>query len=462
MTQRIAIIGGGIAGLTAAWQLAQLARSGADIEAQLFESSGRFGGIVETVHEQGFTVECGPDSWVTEKPWARDLVEDLGLSEDLLPSNDASRKTHIFLDGHLKTMPGGMRMMVPTDLGSLDRSDLFTTSAKWAYHNELARGSDLKNAAPIDDESIANFTRRHFGQEVLTRIAAPLLSGVFGGDVERLSVQAVMPQFVAMERQHGSLIAALQSRGTPEIRAIFTTLRRGLSTLIDCLAADIPSPWLHLHSPVTCISRSVKGWRLRTHTGRENEVFDAVFLAVPPHVARKLLQPIDAEAANLMQMEASTAIIVALGYLDAQHITLPSGFGFLVPPSSTDQILACTFVDQKFDHRVPVGGRLLRAFFGSQAAEALLDAPDGQLSALAQQELTRILGALPKPALTLVRRWPQSLPQYTVGHLQRLEALNIRVARLPGLHLLGNAHRGVGLPDLIRDARATARSMVPS
>ncbi len=463
MTQRIAIIGGGIAGVTAAWQLAQLARSGADIEAQLFESSGRFGGIVETVHEEGFTVECGPDSWVTEKPWARDLVEDLGLSEDLLPSNDASRKTHIFLDGDLKTMPGGMRMMIPTDLGSLDRSDLFTTSAKWAYHNELARASDLKNAAPIYDESIASFTRRHFGQEVLTRIAAPLLSGVFGGDVERLSVQAVMPQFVAMERQHGSLIAALQSRGTHEVPAIFTTLRRGLSTLIDRLVADIPSSWLHLHSPVTCISRLVKGgWRLRTHTGREDEVFNAVFLALPPHVARKLLQPIDAEAANLMQMEASTAIIVALGYLDAQHISLPPGFGFLVPPSSADQILACTFVDQKFDHRVPVGGRLLRAFFGSRAAEALLDAPDRKLSALAQQELTRILGTLPKPALTLVRRWPRSLPQYAVGHLCRLEALDSRISRLPGIHLLGNAYRGVGLPDLIRDARAAARSMVPS
>jgi len=462
MTQRVAIIGGGIAGVTAAWQLAQLARAGADVEAQVFESSGRLGGTIETVHKEGFTIECGPDAWVTEKPWARDLVGDLGLSEELLPSNDASRKTHIFLNGHLETMPDGMRMMVPTDLESLNSSKIFTASAKRAYNDELTRAIDLKRAAPLSDESVASFTRRHFGEEVLTRIAAPLLGGVLGGDVERLSVQAVMPQFVAMERQHGSLIAALQSRSTSEVTAIFTTLRRGLSTLIDRLVEDIPSSWINVHSPVATISRLAKGWSLRTHTGGEDEIFDAVFLAVPPHVARKLLQPIDGEAANLMQMEASTAIIVALGYLDAQHIKLPSGFGFLVPASNTDQILACTFVDQKFGNRVPVGGRLLRIFFGSRTAEALLDAPDEQLSVFAQQEVTRILGALPKPALTLVRRWPQSLPQYAVGHLCRLEALDSRIARLPGIRLLGNAYRGVGLPDLIRDARAAARSMVPS
>lgn len=462
MTKRIAIIGGGIAGVTAAWQLAHLLRAGADLQATLFESSGRLGGIVETIHQQGFTVECGPDAWVTEKPWARDLAIELGLELELLFSNDATRKTHILFDDVLQTMPDGMRMMVPTDLDSLDRSSLFTASAKQAYRSELTRAEDLKASAPHEDESVASFTRRHFGEEVLTRIAAPLLSGVLGGDVERLSVQAVMPQFVVMERQYGSLIAALQARGTRDALPIFTTLRSGLGTLVDRLVADIPPSWLRLHSPVTSISRSTAGWRLQAHHGAEDDLFDAVFLAAPPHMTRELLRPLDPVAADLLRMEATSAIIVALGYVDAQHLTLPPGFGFLVPPSTGNQLLACTFVDQKFDSRVPSGGRLLRAFFGGDTAEALLHAPDPHLSALAQSELSRIVGPLPKPVLSLVRRWPQSLPQYAVGHLSRLLSLNSRIADLPNLHLLGNAYCGVGLPDLIRDARAAARSMLPS
>lgn len=462
MTKRIGIVGGGIAGLTAAWQIAQLARAGADMEARLFESSGRLGGIVETVHEGGFTIECGPDAWVTEKTWARDLVEELGLANELLPSNDATRKTHILLDGRLETMPDGMRMMVPTNIEWLDGSSLFPGSVKRAYHDELARADDLRASAPLGDESVASFTRRHFGEEVLSRIAAPLLSGILGGDVERLSVQAILPQFVAMEREHGSLIAALQTRGARDVPAIFTTLRSGLGTLVHRLAADIPSSWIHFNSPVRSISRSAEGWGLRSGNRHEEDVFDAVFLCAPPHAVRELLQPLDPQAAELMQMEASTAIIVALGYIDAQHVTLPPGFGFLVPPSTEDQLLACTFVDQKFDCRVPVGGHLLRAFFGGKAAEALLDAPDERITALAQRELNRILGSLPRPAVTLVRRWPQSLPQYAVGHLTRLEALDSRISDLPGLRLLGNAYRGVGLPDLIRDARAAARGMLQS
>jgi len=460
MTKRIAIIGGGIAGVTATWQLAHLAGAGAYVNAQLFESSDRLGGIVETVHNHGFTIECGPDAWVTEKPWARHLVEELGLGHDLLPSNDATRKTHILLDGRLDTMPDGMRMMVPANLESLDRSSLFSTSAKQSYRAELARAKELKASAPLQDESVASFTRRHFGEEVLTRIAAPLLSGVLGGDVEHLSVQAVMPRFVAMEREHGSLIAALQAQPSPGSASIFTTLRSGLGILVDRLVAAVPPCWLHLNAEVTSISRSARQWRIHTAKGREDQVFDAVFLATPPHISRKLLRPLDPEAAELLHMEASSAVVVAMGYLDAPGIQLPPGFGFLVPPSPDRHLLACTFVDQKFNGRVPPGGRLLRAFFGAQAAETLLDAPDNDLSALAQAELTRILGPLPQPDINLVRRWPHSLPQYAVGHLTRMAALDRCVAALPGLTLLGNGYRGVGLPDLIRDSRAAAHKVL--
>lgn len=481
MTKRIAIVGGGIAGLTAAWQLAGHTRAGADLEATLFEASPRLGGTVETVHTQGFTIECGPDAWVSEKPWARQLAIELSLEPDLLSSNDSTRKTHILLNGRLETMPDGMRMMIPSGskaLDALDSSHLFSPQAKQAYRDELLRAAELKafaqraSSAPDHDESIAAFTRRHFGEEVLNRIAAPLLSGVFGGDVEMLSVRAVMPQFVALERQHGSLIAGLElfeqarAQRSDAPTSIFTTLRSGLQTLIDRLTDTIPAPWLRLNTPVAAISPTSHGWTVHIPNLSHGQPFDIILLATPAHITRTLLHPLDPMAVGLLPTDATSAIIVALGYANAPELTLPPGFGFLVSPSakgpsaSQTPLLACTFVDQKFPHRVPPGGRLLRAFFGGAVADGLIDTPDDHIADLARHELNRILGPLPTPTVTVVRRWPHSLPQYAVGHLTRISALGNRIANLPGLTLLGNAYRGVGLPDLISDARQAADKVV--
>jgi len=456
--KRIAIVGGGVAGLTAAYELAQLARHGAEIEVVLFESTTHLGGIVETVREGGFVIECGPDGWVTEKPWAKALVEDLGLGDELIPSNDADRKTYILIDGHLKAMPDGMRMMVPVDLTALDASDLFSAEAKQAYRNEVGHAEDLKASAPRHDESVADFVRRHFGNEVLEKIGAPLLSGVFGGDVTRLSVRAVMSTFVAMEREHGSLISALQSRtASADKPAIFTTLRSGLGTLADRMIAAIPPEWIRLGDTVKFLSNGDEGWLLGT--AREVERFDAVMMAAPVDVARSLLEPVDARAAKLMEMNASSAVVVGFGFADATDFTVPPGFGFLVPHGSGSLLLAATFMDQKFADRVPEGGRLVRAFFGGAAAERLMRCGNDETAAVARLELARILGPLPEPQVTVVRRWPRSLPQYSVGHLERMTELDERVRALDGLWLLGNGYRGVGLPDLVRDARAAAHAL---
>ena len=256
--KRIAIVGGGIAGVTAAYELAKQARSGAEIEVVLFEASPRLGGIVETVREGGFVVECGPDGWVTEKPWARELATELGLAEELLPSLDATRKTYIFIDGTLQPIPDGMRMMVPSNLTALDSSTLFSAAAIEAYRSEPARAQELKSSTPSEDESVAAFVQRHFGVEVLEKIGAPLLSGVFGGDVTRLSVRAVMAPFVAMEREHGSLITAIQARATAsddKTSSIFTTLQSGTATLIDRMVANIPAAWIRRCAAVTEVSR---------------------------------------------------------------------------------------------------------------------------------------------------------------------------------------------------------------
>ena len=454
--KRVAIVGGGIAGLAAAYELARLARDGAPVKATLFESSGRLGGIVETVHEGGFTIECGPDAWVTEKPWARELVEEIGLGAEVIPSNDSARKTYVLTDEKLQLMPDGMRMMVPADLDALDSSGLFSAGAKQAYRSETQRAEQLKQTIPAQDESVAAFVNRHFGQEVLHKIAAPLLSGVFGGDVAKLSVRAVMAPFVEMEREHGSLITALQGHlNSGEKRAVFTTLRTGLGTMVDRMVAAVPGNWIRLQSGAEFISCGADGWFVGTVRGVE--AFDALLMAAPVDVARTLIQPIDSRAAELMEMDSSSAVVVGFGFPDASKLSVPPGFGFLVPPQSDRLLLACTFVDQKFDDRIPPGGRLLRAFFGGVSAKRLLRCGNDEIAVVARLELARILGPLPEPQVTVVRRWPRSLPQYSVGHLERMKELAERVLQLDGLSLLGNGYRGVGLPDLIRDARAAAR-----
>jgi protoporphyrinogen/coproporphyrinogen III oxidase len=453
--KRVAIIGGGIAGLATAYELARLARGGAAVQGVLFEASTRLGGIVETVREGGFVIECGPDAWVTEKPWARELAVELGLSDEVMASNDAKRKTYVLIDKKLQAMPDGMRMMVPVDLDALDASELFSAVAKQAYRDEVGRADELRANAPASDESVAEFVRRHFGDEVLERIGAPLLSGVFGGDVAKLSVRAVMAPFVAMERESGSLIVALRARATTKTNSVFTTLRSGIGTLVDRMIAAIPEDWVRLAAEVQFVSHGEEGWLVGTARGVER--FDAVMMAAPVDVARRLLAPVDERAAQLMEMEASSAVVVGFGFPDASKFPVPPGFGFLVPQGSDNLLLACTFVDQKFDDRVPQGGRLVRAFFGGKAADRLMRCGNDETAAVARMELARILGPLPEPQMTVVRRLPRSLPQYGVRHLERMKELDERARSLDGLWLLGNGYRGVGLPDLIRDARTAAR-----
>jgi oxygen-dependent protoporphyrinogen oxidase len=251
------------------------------------------------------------------------------------------------------------------------------------------------------------------------------------------------------------LIAALQARAAAKTGSMFTTLRSGIGTLVNRVIAAIPEDWIQLATEVSFVSREKEGWLVGTARGVER--FDTVMMAAPVDIARGLLKPVDGRAAQLMEMDASSAVVVAFGFPDAAKFAVPPGFGFLVPPGSDSLLLACTFVDQKFNHRVPQGGRLVRAFFGGKAADRLMRCGNDETAAVARMELARILGPLPEPQVTVVRRWPHSLPQYGVGHLERMAELAERIAKLDGLWLLGNGYRGVGLPDLVRDARTAVR-----
>ncbi|HTV05244.1 MAG TPA: protoporphyrinogen oxidase [Acidobacteriaceae bacterium] len=460
--KRIAIIGGGLSGLSAAYQL----KRDTQTEFTIFEATSRLGGIIETIHQEGFTIECGPDSWVTEKPWARELAIELGLGSEIIPSNDHHRRTYILRDNQLVPMPDGLRMMVPSRLSAIRNSPLFTEVARLAYQREPDRAAELKASALPDDEdeSVASFVRRHFGDEVTRTLAGPLLAGVFGGDIESLSVRAVMPAFVKMERDFGSLILAVEARAHHSTGSVFTNLRSGLGTFIDRIAALLPPGSIRLSTPVTALARTSQGWHLTTSSAAQT--FDSIIIAAPAPTTRSLLHNIDARFDPLLAMDSTSAIIVAFAFLprQARALSIPRGFGYLAPPSpgpspeADSQLLACTFVDQKFSHRVPQGGVLLRAFFGGAAAQIQLHQSDNALAALAHQRLSEVLGPLPAPHITIVRRLPHSLPQYAIGHLQRMARLESLVKEFPGLHLAGNAYYGVGLPDMVRIGRTAARA----
>jgi len=460
--KRIAIIGGGLSGLSAAYQLARTPL----VEPTLFEASPRLGGIIETLHQDGFIIECGPDSWVTEKPWARELAIELGLESEIILSNDHQRRTYLLQHNQLVPMPDGMRMMVPVDLSAIMDSPLFSEPARLAYQREPVRAAELKASAlkEGEDESVASFVRRHFGDEVTRTIAAPLLAGVFGGDIDTLSVRAVMPVFVKMERDYGSLILAVQSRAHQNPNSVFTSLRPGLGTLVDRMAATLPAGCVRFSHEVTRLEHTNQGWQVSTSDSERT--FDAVIVATPAHVTRQLLRPLHEQFDHLLAMESTSAIIVAFAFLPehAYKLTIPRGFGYLVPPTpgADSKLLACTFVDQKFSHRVPEGGILLRAFFGGTAAQTHLNDSDNALIALALERLSEVLGSMPAPHLAIVRRLRRSLPQYAVGHLRRMVQLESLVASFPGLYLAGNAYYGVGLPDMIRIGREAARRAAQS
>jgi protoporphyrinogen/coproporphyrinogen III oxidase len=469
--KRVAILGGGISGLTAAYILHRDHSETCDFT--LFEAENRLGGTIETIHADGFTIECGPDSWVTEKPWAEQLARELGLADELLRSNDHARRTYIARNGSLAPLPDAMHMMVPADLSTVLDSPLFTETAKQAYMAEPSHADQLREAALANrgddiDESVAAFVRRHFGDEVVETVARPLLAGVFGGDIDKLSARALLGPFIAMEAQHGSLIAGLQQRNRTPKSAVFTTLSSGLATLVDRLRMNLPAVSVRLSSSVLAVDSLPAVWTVETTKGRE--VFDRLLIATPLDTTRRLLARLPLtearRAATLLPADATSGLVVAFGYReqDKPTPTIPKGFGLLVAaPARDHSLLACTFLHQKFPNRAPEGATLLRAFFASSAADELSPRPDRVVATIARDQLTGFLGALPEhPDVTIVRRWPRSLPQYEIGHVARMTQFNICLASLQGLFVVGNALRGVGLPDLVRDAIDAAHSIARS
>jgi oxygen-dependent protoporphyrinogen oxidase len=468
---RIAIVGGGISGLAAAFELEELRRAGADIDYVLFESSARLGGVLRTENIDGCIVEAGPDSFITEKPWASDLCRALGLGDQLIGSNDASRKTYILTKGHLVEMPDGLMFMVPTKIVPTGLSSLFSWKMKLRITQEL-----FHPPRSVDhDESVAAFVERHYGSEMVDRLADPLLSGVYGGEAASLSVRAVLPRFAEMERTHGSLgRAMLASRkdarkkmasGHGKTAApLFTSLRNGMEHLTETVVSRLTRASLHTNAPVQVMQREGESWVVSA--GMQSDCFDAVIIALPAPAAAQVLHMVSPElSAELGAIQYSSSITVALGYGRDVRQTLPRGFGFLVPRSEGKKLLAATFVHNKFPHRAPDDRALLRCFFAGKNAESVWALGDEQLVGIVRNELQEILGPQitglrADPLFARVYKWKSAMAQYGVGHLDRLDRIERIRLQLPGLALAGNAYRGIGVPDCVRSGRDAAKQLV--
>jgi len=458
--KRIAIVGGGISGLAAAFALEERRRDGESLEYAVYESGPRFGGVLATEQVDGCLVEAGPDSFLTEKPWAADLCRRLGIEDQLIGSNDRHRKTYILVKGKLTPLPDGLMFMVPTRLAPALLSTLFSPATKFRMIREwrfAPRGSR-------SDESVAALVERHYGAEMVERLADPLLSGVYGGEAAQLSVRAVLPRFLEMESKYGSLgrgmLAAHKNQNAAQpAPPIFTSLKGGMQQLVEALVEGLPDGILRANSPVQAVQKQGRGWVVSA--GYASDEFDSVIVATSATAAVPLFEITCAALAfELKAIPYSSSMTVALGFDQDVRAALPPGFGFLVPHSEGKRLLAATFVHNKFPHRAPEDRALIRCFLGGTRDEQVLQIADDEILNIVREELRQILGLNAEPLFTRIYRWKGAMAQYVVGHLERLQRIDDLLKQWPGLVLAGNAYRGIGVPDCVRSGEAAAQHVL--
>jgi oxygen-dependent protoporphyrinogen oxidase len=455
---RVAIVGAGIAGLAAAHRVMEWSRErDRAVDLVLFEAADRLGGTIQTERHDGFLVECGPDSFLSEKPWALALCRRLGVEEGLVRTDDRFRRTFVVFGGRLHPLPDGFQLLAPTRLGPFVASTLFSWPGKLRMGLDLVlpRGGD-------PDESLGAFVRRRLGREALERVAQPLVAGIYTADPDDLALAATMPRFLELERRERSVILAMwragrrapaQVAGSSGARwSLFVTFKEGMEELIRALGSRLTPGTARLKERVTEVVPHGAGWRVGTLGGGATEA-DAVILAPEAYQAARMIRPLDPALAHLLEgIPYASSATVTFAYRRADIAHPLDGFGFVVPHVERRPIIACTFSSVKYPGRAPEGHVLLRVFLGGALNEAVLEQGDESLAATARGQLAELLGARGDPVFVRTARYPKAMPQYHVGHLARVEAIEQSVGRHPGLALVGGAYRGVGIADCVHAA----------
>jgi protoporphyrinogen/coproporphyrinogen III oxidase len=449
---RAVVVGGGIGGLSTAFFL----KDRADV--LLVEASSRLGGVIQTVHEDGFTMEAGPDCFISEKPAGLKLAEELGLKDELIGTNPEFRQSFILSKGSLVPVPKDFYLMAPKSFPA------FFFSSLLSWHGKLRAAAELwvKAAGESEDESLSSFVTRRFGREMLDRVAQPMLAGIYTADPDELSLKATMPRFHELERQYGSVIRGLRAKklganASGPRYGLFVSFRNGMDTLIEALKQKIASAQILVNHKVENISRQpTGGWSVKLHSGETLQA-DLLYLALPAHACSKLLAP---SAPTLSQalgkIPYASSATMNVVYKTDQIRHPMNGMGFVVPNIEKRNLAACSFTFRKFRNRAPEGFALLRAFLGG-AQKGILDRSDSEIEETIHQELAEILSIEGRPVRSNLQKWDKSMAQYSVGHLERAEVIESELQKIPNLFLVGNAYRGVGIPDVIASAERAVR-----
>lgn len=474
---RLAVIGAGISGLAACLRLMERFPE-SEAQVRLYEARERAGGVLQTIRRDGYLIECAADNFLRgpTAPWAEKFCQRYDWADQLLPTNTANRGAHVVRDGRLHPVPEGFQLLAPSKLTSILRSPLLS----WRGRLRLMLEPLIREPANVDDESLTSFATRRLGREAFERLVQPLVGGIYTADSDRLSVAAALPQMMELVRNHGSLYAGMlarrraaraqandaDTRSAPNARnaadrgarySLFVAPREGMSDWMDQIVSRISEHRIQYGTRLTELRAQPDGtWQLC----RDREVVaeaDAVIIATPVHVASNLLKTAEPELAqSLAAIRSASSAVVCLAYDDSQIRHPLDAFGCVVPAAENRNVLAISYASNKFPGRAPEGKRLLRVFMGGALQPELLTQDDDALAQLARAELKSLLGATGEPELTHVVRWPNAMPQYEIGHLERVAKIEEHVAAMPRLAIAGSGFRGVGIPQCIRSGEAAA------
>ena len=469
--KKIVIIGGGIAGLAAAYRVQEAILAGrGPIECKVLEGSDHFGGKIDTEHHEGFVIDRGPDSFISQKPWAMELCRKVGLADHLIGTKTDCPKTYVYLNKKLVTMPDGLSLMVPTQFLPFVFTSLFSIPGK------IRMGLDLIIPGKADDadESLASFVRRRLGEEALNRMAQPMLAGIYGSDPERMSIKSTFPMFVHAEKKYRSLIlgmvagkrrqliAALKNKDNSAPPSLFMTLKNGLGEMVAAVIEKSPDITFSKNSRVERFGRCEggAGWSIGLDSGESLEA-DAVILTTPAFITADLLVYTAPRLAKLLEEIPYVSTAVAtLGFRKEGFSHPLNGFGFVVPQTEGRKINACTWVSSKFPFRAPEGHVMIRVFIGGALNEPLAEQTEADIGAMVRQELREMMGIYEEPLFCKVFKNHKANVQYYVNHQERVAEIDQELAGQPGLYLAGSAFKGIGIPDCVLNGTQTAEAVL--